>query len=44
MHRSQKRYGELGMVTPAFNASTQDTEVGGSMNLRLAWSTERVLG
>jgi hypothetical protein len=44
VHRSQKRYGKLGMVTHACNPITQEAEAGGSMNLRPVWSTERVPG
>ena len=31
-------------VVHAFNPSTWETEVGGSLSSRLAWSTERVPG
>ena len=35
---------ELGMVAHAFNPSPWEAEVGGSLDLRLAWSTKQVPG
>jgi hypothetical protein len=39
-----KRNPELGVVSDAFNPSTRETEAGGFLSLRLAWSTKRVPG
>ena len=32
------------VVVQAFNSSTQEAEAGGSLSLKLAWSTEQVSG